>query len=296
MSQKQEKSQRLDLLLVEEAHFASREAARTAIMDGGILVNGNKVTKAGTAIKPGSKIEILSAYKEKPYVSRGGLKLEKALKTFAVDCRDKIGIDVGASTGGFTDCLLKHGAAFVYAVDVGYGQIDWSLRTSEKVKVLERTNIRNLDSETLLADSPGQAPELAVMDVSFISVDKTLPNTINLMKEGLIELVILVKPQFEAGRSKVEKGGVVRNKETHVELLENTLKLSSNLGLDIAGLTYSPIKGPSGNIEYLLYLTGDKRAEATKAETDLESKFEPEFSKAAKEVVEEAFNHLNKRD
>lgn len=195
--------------------------------------------------------------------------------------QDKVAIDVGASTGGFTDCLLQNGAAFVYAVDVGYGQIDWSLRTNDKVRVIERTNIRNLTSAALLSEPQDQPPSLAVMDCSFISVIKTVPPTIALMTPDL-EMVILIKPQFEAGRGKVGKGGVVREPALHLELLQETIAALLQIEpLKLKGLTYSPIKGPSGNIEYLLYLTS-KSTEAI----DLEE--------TIKASVAEAFSELNK--
>lgn len=278
MSQKKASASRLDQILIERGLFASREVARTAIMDGGILVNGEKVTKPGAAIKESAVIEVLERFQKPPYVSRGGLKLAKALEKFQVDVKGLIAIDVGASTGGFTDCLLKHGAAFVYAVDVGYGQIDWSLRTDERVKVVERCNIRYLKPETLDLKATGE-PTLAVMDVSFISVTKTVPNTIKLMQEGRGQLIILIKPQFEAGRGKVAKGGVVKDKRTHIELLESCLSQLAALDLTIAAITYSPIKGPSGNIEYLLHLL--KGEESTSADIDIPA------------LVEEAFMVLN---
>ncbi len=246
MSQKQEKSQRLDLLLVEEGHFASREAARTAIMDGGILVNGNKVTKAGTAIKPGSKIEILSAYKEKPYVSRGGLKLEKALQTFAVDCRDKIGIDVGASTGGFTDALLQRGAARVYAIDVGSGQLDWKLRNDPRVVVREKLNARYIVFEDV-----GEFVDFIACDVSFISATLVMPAFVPLLKpDG--EFAVLVKPQFEVGRGEVGKGGIVRDPALHQAACRKVEAEAMRLGFR-TDVIESPILGAEGNKEFLLY-------------------------------------------
>lgn len=244
--------------------FASREAARTAIIDGGILVDGEKQTKPGQAVKSDANIEVLERFKKPPYVSRGGLKLEKALKHFQINVTDVTAIDVGASTGGFTDCLLKAGAAFVYAVDVGYGQIDWSLRQDPRVRVLERTNIRYLSREGLLEGlgAAARLPHFAVMDCSFISVQKTVPPTLALMDEGEGELAILVKPQFEAGKEKVPKGGVIKDKNLHKEILQTTIGEMLLLNLGILGLTYSPIKGPSGNIEYLLHLGKNKPSSA----------------------------------
>ncbi|MBK7749902.1 MAG: TlyA family RNA methyltransferase [Candidatus Obscuribacter sp.] len=277
----QSNKNRLDQILLDRGLFPSRETARTAIIDGGVIVNGEKITKAGYAVRIDAQIEVLERFKKAPYVSRGGLKLARALEYFKVPVQDKVAIDVGASTGGFTDCLLQNGAAFVYAVDVGYGQIDWSLRTNDKVRVIERTNIRNLTSAALLSEPQDQPPSLAVMDCSFISVIKTVPPTIALMTPDL-EMVILIKPQFEAGRGKVGKGGVVREPALHLELLQETIAALLQIEpLKLKGLTYSPIKGPSGNIEYLLYLTS-KSTEAI----DLEE--------TIKASVAEAFSELNK--
>ena len=277
----QSNKNRLDQILLDRGLFPSRETARTAIIDGGVIVNGEKITKAGYAVRIDAQIELLERFKKAPYVSRGGLKLARALEYFKVPVQDKVAIDVGASTGGFTDCLLQNGAAFVYAVDVGYGQIDWSLRTNDKVRVIERTNIRNLTSAALLSEPQDQPPSLAVMDCSFISVIKTVPPTIALMTPDL-EMVILIKPQFEAGRGKVGKGGVVREPALHLELLQETIAALLQIEpLKLKGLTYSPIKGPSGNIEYLLYLTS-KSTEAI----DLEE--------TIKASVAEAFSELNK--
>jgi 23S rRNA (cytidine1920-2'-O)/16S rRNA (cytidine1409-2'-O)-methyltransferase len=277
----QSNKNRLDQILLDRGLFPSRETARTAIIDGGVIVNGEKITKAGYAVRIDAQIEVLERFKKAPYVSRGGLKLARALEYFKVPVQDKVAIDVGASTGGFTDCLLQNGAAFVYAVDVGYGQIDWSLRTNDKVRVIERTNIRNLTSAALLSEPQDQPPSLAVMDCSFISVIKTVPPTIALMTSDL-EMVILIKPQFEAGRGKVGKGGVVREPALHLELLQETIAALLQIEpLKLKGLTYSPIKGPSGNIEYLLYLTS-KSTEAI----DLEE--------TIKASVAEAFSELNK--
>lgn len=275
---------RLDQILMDRGLFSSREAARTAIIDGGILVDGEKQTKPGQAVKSDANIEVLERFKKPPYVSRGGLKLEKALKHFQINVTDVTAIDVGASTGGFTDCLLKAGAAFVYAVDVGYGQIDWSLRQDPRVRVLERTNIRYLSREGLLEGlgAAARLPDFAVMDCSFISVQKTVPQTLALMDEGVGELAILVKPQFEAGKEKVPKGGVIKDKNLHKEILQTTVGEMLLLNLGILGLTYSPIKGPSGNIEYLLHL-GKNKPSSTLCGEDLSF---------VDDVVEEAFRLL----
>jgi 23S rRNA (cytidine1920-2'-O)/16S rRNA (cytidine1409-2'-O)-methyltransferase len=284
------KKKRLDQQLLDMALFKSREEARTAIMDGGILVNGEKVTKAGEQVSESDKIELIESYKRCPYVSRGGFKLEKAIEHFAVPVSGKVALDVGASTGGFTDCLLQNGAQFVYAIDVGYGQIDWKLRQSEKVCVLERTNIRYLESDKLYKEEESPRASLCVMDVSFISVKKTLPKTLSLMATGEIALLILIKPQFEAGKDKVGKGGVVREKESHVEILCDILTFTKeNLGLKIAGLTHSPIKGPSGNIEYLLYA---KRSKEDGQRQALSAEEQSEIKELAESAAELAFNSL----
>jgi 23S rRNA (cytidine1920-2'-O)/16S rRNA (cytidine1409-2'-O)-methyltransferase len=282
---KMKNKERLDNILVSRAMFPSREAARTAIMDGAILVDGMKITKAGTAIGEGAAIEIIKSYNLCPYVSRGGLKMERALNYFGLDVKDRVAIDAGASTGGFTDCLLKNGTRFVYAVDVGHGQLDWSLRQDGRVKVLERVNIRNLKNDALYSNAPGggntassasasntasssggttesvdinecERADLAVMDVSFISVTKTLPALCQLLSQRAYEMIVLIKPQFEAGRQKVGKGGVVRDFESHVEVLDKVVSFALALAPILVDLTYSPLKGPNGNIEYLLYLKG----------------------------------------
>lgn len=247
------KGQRLDLLLVEKGLFPSREAAQAAIMDGGIIVNGQKVVKAGTSIASDAKIEVTSDWQPRKYVSRGGLKLEKALGQFGIDVKDRTCLDIGASTGGFTDCLLAHGASKVYAIDVGYGQIDWSLRTDARVVVLERMNARNLDALTVYGKN--KWANMIVMDVSFISLDKVLPSCLSVVEKEDLDIVALVKPQFEAGKENVGKGGVVREAEKHKEVLSKVLADAEKLNLKAKGLTYSPIKGPSGNIEFLVHWT-----------------------------------------
>ncbi|MDP3508314.1 MAG: TlyA family RNA methyltransferase [Candidatus Melainabacteria bacterium] len=254
--------ERLDQILVARQLFPSRESARTAIMDGGILVNGEKLTKPGQAVSVEANIELIASYNRCAYVSRGGLKLEKALKTFSIAPEGRICIDAGASTGGFTDCLLQAGAALVYAIDVGYGQLDWSLRSNSRVHTLERTNIRFLTAEKLYGERLHEMATLAVADLSFISVTKVLDALLNLMSENERELVILVKPQFEAGREKVGKGGVVREPASHVEVLHSVIDFAQRQRLEVHGLTYSPVKGPSGNIEYLLWLKYKKIEEA----------------------------------
>ena len=240
------KKQRLDQLVYELGYTESRERAKTTIMSGLVFVNGNRVDKPGTAVSPEARIEVRG--EALPFVSRGGFKLDKALKVFPVDPAGKICLDCGASTGGFTDVLLQHGAARVYAADVGYGQLAWKLRTDERVVNLERTNLRYITKE--------QIPEpidLAVMDVSFISIRLIIPAIRQLLKPDA-ELICLIKPQFEAGREDVGKKGVVRDSEVHVRVVEDILGFAENEGLSVLGLDYSPIRGPEGNIEYICFL------------------------------------------
>lgn len=254
------KKERIDNLLVAKGLFASRERARAEIMAGKILVNMQKVDKAGTMVNPEAPIQIIG--ETLPYVSRGGLKLKKAIDTFAIDVTDKVVADVGASTGGFTDCALQHGARKVYAIDVGYGQLAWSLRTDARVINLERTNIRHLDPATL-----EEKPELATIDVAFISLDKILLNVRDLLTEQG-RIMALIKPQFEAGREFVGKKGVVREASVHIAVINKVIELAQGLEMLVLGLSYSPIKGPEGNIEYLLYLSKDKSL--AQAEYDVE--------------------------
>lgn len=237
---------RLDVILMERNMFPSREKARTAIMTGRILIHGNKETKAGTMIAEDTEIEVIGH--DLPYVSRGGLKLEKAVKAFELDFKDKTVLDIGASTGGFTDCSLQNGAKKVYAVDVGYGQLAWSLRSDSRVVVLEKVNARYLTEE--------QVPELAdfiVTDASFISLKKLVPHLISFLKEDGA-FVSLIKPQFEAGKEKVGKKGVVRDPAVHKEVICDLLAFFEEQKLTVEKLTFSPIKGPEGNREYLVLL------------------------------------------
>ncbi len=258
---------RLDLIVVELGLLPSRQAAQTAIMDGGILVDGCKCTKPGTAIKPEAKVELLPGWGQAKYVSRGGLKLEKALTEFGVNCEGRICLDIGASTGGFTDCLLKHGASLVYAVDVGYGQLDFALRQDCRVIVKERTNARFLSPELLYGQSDRWA-ELAVADVSFISLAKVLSSCIPVLCGQRVEIISLIKPQFEAGRSFVGKGGVVRDPAVHVAVLARVLEQVLSLGFKAHGLTWSPLTGPAGNIEFLGHFL---RADEVAAPPDIEA-------------------------
>lgn len=243
---------RLDILIVENGLVASRQEAQTAIMDGAIIVDGQKITKPGTPVAPEAKIELLSWFEKPKYVSRGGLKLERALKVFQIDLTEQICLDVGASTGGFTDCMLKHGARRVYAIDVGYGQLDWTLRQDKRVVIHERMNARYLNPDLVYKGSPERA-DFAAIDVSFISLSKILPAIKLVLKPVGFSMVCLIKPQFEAGRNQVGKGGVVHLKETHISVIRSILQELETLDLEFKGLTHSPVRGPAGNIEYLLY-------------------------------------------
>jgi len=238
---------RLDALLVERGLAESRERAKAVIMSGNVFIDGNRAEKSGVQIDPDAFIEVLSGPK---YVSRGGQKLEKALEYFGVSPEGRVCIDCGASTGGFTDCLLKKGARLVYAIDVGYGQLAWSIRNDPRVVTMERTNIR-----FVTADMFGIMPELAVIDVSFISLALVLPVVRGLLCEDG-EVLCLIKPQFEAGRGKVGKKGVVRDPETHKAVLEAFIHNAGKSEFYLRGLTFSPVRGPEGNIEYLGWLSG----------------------------------------
>jgi 23S rRNA (cytidine1920-2'-O)/16S rRNA (cytidine1409-2'-O)-methyltransferase len=240
------KKVRLDQLIFDLGYTESRERAKTTIMSGLVYVNGQKADKPGMQVAPDVNVEVRGD--ALPYVSRGGFKLEKALKVFPVDPAGLTCLDCGASTGGFTDVLLKNGASKVYAVDVGYGQLAWSLRNDPRVISMERTNVRYLTAE--------QIPEpidLAVMDLSFISVRLILPAVHPLLKENA-EVVCLIKPQFEAGREEVGKKGVVRDEAVHRQVVREILDFAPSAGLSVVGLDYSPIKGPEGNIEYICHM------------------------------------------
>lgn len=239
------KKTRLDKLLFEKGLVESREKAKAVILEGSVLVNGMVVDKAGALVRPDDEIVVV---KKMPYVSRGGLKLEHAIRHFDIDIKGKTAMDVGASTGGFTDCLLQNGARKVFAIDVGYGQFSWILRTDERVVLFEKSNIRYLDKDLIFDEI-----DIAVIDVSFISLLKVIPNVLDFLKPcGVI--VALIKPQFEAGRKDVGKGGVVRSEEKRLEIVENIKGATANMGLEVLGATPSPVKGPKGNVEYLLYL------------------------------------------
>ena len=247
------KKERLDILLVEKGICESREKAKTNIMAGLIFVDGQRVDKAGEKVKVDADI-IFKGEKLK-YVSRGGLKLEKAMNTFGIDLTDKVCMDIGASTGGFTDCMLQNNASKVFAVDVGYGQFAWKLRTDQRVVCMEKTNIRYVTPEDI-----GVALDFASIDVSFISLRTIMPAVKALLGDKG-EVVALIKPQFEAGRDKVGKKGVVRDKEVHLEVINTIINFLMENELNVLGLSYSPIKGPEGNREYLVYFTKDKERE-----------------------------------
>mgnify|MGYP003310130959 FL=1 len=238
---------RLDTVVVELGFAETRSKASAIIMAGQIYVNGQKETKAGYAVKEKDNIEFVG--KKMPFVSRGGYKLEKAMKAFGLTLDNNICMDIGASTGGFTDCMLQCGASKVYSIDVGYGQLAWKLRTDERVINLERTNFRYLTKETVTEEI-----DFASIDVSFISLKKILPVLFDFLKTGG-ETVALIKPQFEAGREKVGKKGVVRDVTTHIEVISNIIDFAFETGFSVLNLDFSPIRGPEGNIEYLVYLS-----------------------------------------
>ena len=238
--------ERLDVLLVKRGLAETREKAKTTLMAGLVLVNGQKIDKAGTMVKEDAELRVLGD--ALPYVSRGGLKLEKAMETFDISMEGKVAADIGASTGGFTDCALQCGAAKVFAIDVGYGQLAWKLRSDPRVVNMERTNIRYVRPEDI-----GELLDFASIDVAFISLTKVLEPAKALLK-ATGEIVALIKPQFEAGRGNVGKKGVVRDPEVHRSVIREVLAYSREIGFFPQGLTFSPIKGPEGNIEYLVHL------------------------------------------
>ena len=237
---------RLDVLLVERGLATSREKAKAMIMAGEVLVDNEREDKAGSMFP--EEVEIVLKGKPLPYVSRGGLKLEKAMKNFNLTLDGKVCMDVGASTGGFTDCMLQNGAVKVYSVDVGHGQLDWKLRNDPRVVCMERTNIRYVVTEDI-----EERPSFVSIDVSFISLTKVLLPVRNLMEENG-EIAALIKPQFEAGREKVGKKGVVRDPAVHLEVINMVIDFAVSIGFEIKNLTFSPVKGPEGNIEYLVHL------------------------------------------
>lgn len=240
------KKQRLDVLLTERGLFTTRSQAAAAIMAGQILVNEQKIDKPGAQVDGEAAIRLVG--QKLPYVSRGGLKLAKAIEVFDLQLEGKVVADLGASTGGFTDCSLQHGAAKVYAVDVGYGQLAWSLRQDPRVVNMERTNVRNLTAESL-----GEPVDVATIDLAFISLEKVLEAVKSILRDGGL-VMALVKPQFEAGRENVGKKGVVRDPKVHLEVLERICAFARATGFKLKGLDFSPVRGPEGNIEYLLLM------------------------------------------
>ena len=255
--------ERLDVILVRQGHAPSREKAKALLMAGNVFVDNQREDKAGTLFDE-SKIKIEVKGRLLPYVSRGGLKLERAIGQFPITLQDKVCMDIGASTGGFTDCMLQNGAGKVYAIDVGHGQLDWKLRNDERVVCMEKTNFR------YVTDADIREPiDFASVDVSFISLTKILIPAINLLRQGG-EMVCLIKPQFEAGRDKVGKKGVVRDRQVHIEVVRRIVDYADLTGFSVKGLTYSPIKGPEGNIEYLMWL--EKREEIPMEILDMSEK------------------------
>ena len=262
--------ERLDILLVKKGLAPSREKAKAVIMSGIVYVQGQKEDKAGQSFDESVNIEVRGSTQK--YVSRGGLKLEKAMECFNVKVKDKICMDIGASSGGFTDCMLQNGAAKVYAIDVGHGQLDWKLRNDSRVVVMEKTNIRYVTPIDI-----GEDIEFASIDVSFISLEKVLPAAFNLLKDAG-EIVALIKPQFEAGREKVGKKGVVRERKTHIEVINSCFEYAINNNFSVLELDFSPVKGPEGNIEYLYHLV---KGGGIKTDIDIER------------IVDRAHNELN---
>jgi 23S rRNA (cytidine1920-2'-O)/16S rRNA (cytidine1409-2'-O)-methyltransferase len=269
------RKKRLDLLLVEKGLFPSREQAQRAVMAGLVVHGGRLIDKAGTAVDPDGEIQIRG--NPCPYVSRGGIKLESALKRFGIDLAGKAALDAGASTGGFTQCLLQSGAGRVYAVDVGYGQLAWDLRRDERVTVIERTNLRFLTPEVL-----GAQVEFVTLDLSFISLSKVLPAVRGLLKPGG-EVLALVKPQFEAGRQHVGKGGIVRDAGVQQSVLQEVAAAACQLGFRLRGVAYSPIPGTDGNIEFFMWWGWDPGAPGA-----------PLSEEQAAEVVQAAHEALKK--
>ena len=265
--------ERLDKILVDLGYFENKSKASASIIAGDVLVNNEKITKAGYQLNPDKEYEF--TIKSMPYVSRGGFKLQKALDAFEFNPKDRICLDAGASTGGFTDCLLQRGAKFVYAVDVGYGQLAWKLRSDDRVKTIEKTNLKICGVEDIYSEGEPLA-DLLVSDMSFISLERVLPNLKTLLNPEFHEMICLIKPQFEAGKEQVDKGGVVKDKKVHFEVITRVLEFIKTQNYVIKDLTYSGIKGPSGNIEYLVYF-------ATDGEENI-----PEI----KDIVENAFENL----
>ena len=266
--------ERLDKYLTDLGYFETKSKAAAAILAGNVKINDEYITKAGFQINLTKEYDI--QVKSMPFVSRGGFKLKKAIDTFNPNIKDRICFDAGASTGGFTDCLLQNDAKFVYAVDVGYGQLDWKIRSDKRVKTIEKTNLKICLPTDIYSENEPYA-DLLVSDLSFISLTKVLGNLKTLLAPDFHEMICLIKPQFEAGKEKVEKGGVVRDKTTHKEVIENVINCATELNYSIKGLTYSSIKGPAGNIEYLIWLTTE----------DIKNDYN------INEIVNSAFQNLN---
>ena len=246
------KKERLDKILTDKGYFESKSKAQAAIMAGNVKVDGIVITKSGfqLELKPDTIFEVKSV----PFVSRGGFKLDKAIKEFNINLKDMFCLDAGASTGGFTDCMLQHGAKKVYSIDVGYGQLAWKLRTDNRVKVIEKTNVKNCNIVDIYSENDEFASFLT-MDLSFISITKVIPNLLKLANPKGFEIVSLIKPQFEAGKEQVGKNGVVKEKDIHIEVINNIVNFCNKTCLYPKNLSFSPIKGPKGNIEYLIYLS-----------------------------------------
>ena len=296
--------ERLDVILVNQGHAPSREKAKAIIMSGNVYVNGQKEDKAGAQFDE-SKIQLEVRGSQLKYVSRGGLKLEKAMNSWDISLEGKVCMDIGASTGGFTDCMLQNGAVKVYSVDVGHGQLAWKLRNDERVVCMEKTNFRYM--------VPGDIAdklEFASVDVSFISLTKILIPARNLLADTG-EMVCLIKPQFEAGRDKVGKKGVVRERSVHEEVVRKILDYADSIGFEIVNLEYSPIKGPEGNIEYLMHIRKDAERAMQKQElTEKEAEealeqiiadksgitYEQEWNAKIKDIVEKAHESLDKAE
>ncbi len=276
--------ERLDVLLVEKHLAPSREKAKALIMSGIVFVNGQREDKAGASFD--EKAEIIVKGNTQKYVSRGGLKLEKAMKQYQINITGLVCMDVGSSTGGFTDCMLQYGARLVYAVDVGTNQLAWKLRQDERVISMERTNIRYV-----LPEQIADKIEFASIDVAFISLTKVLIPVKELLKENA-ELVCLIKPQFEAGREKVGKKGVVREKSVHIEVIERIVNFAIQNGFELLGLDYSPIRGPEGNIEYLLYIRKKQKIDKDISKKEEEQLLSKEWQTFIAEIVEKAHTLL----
>ena len=250
---KKAKKERLDILLVKKGFFESREKAKRAIMAGEVLVDQKKSLKVGQSINTDSNITLIK--KKSDFVSRGGEKLNKAILTLNISIKDKIVIDVGASTGGFTDCLLRYGATKVYCIDVGYGQLAWKLQKDPRIVIMDRTNIRHLTFEKF-----NQLADLATIDVSFISLEKVLPSVKDLLTQHG-EIIALIKPQFEAGKANIQKGGIVQKPDIHKKVIEKVINVAFAIDLGFHGITYAPLKGKNTNIEYLVYLKKNSEKE-----------------------------------